>query len=529
MHPLKKSPRRARFCKAAASNHHRARVTGAALVSLTLLCALPAADITWVGGVSGTWNTSAANWSGASTVFTNLDNVSFTDSGLTPNPTIGVTTNPLNVGTMAVSNTSGTYTVNATSGGTLTGATLTKSGAGTLTFGQTGAIAFTNTNLQGGTLIIRQNAFTGGAINVSGNVEVGSVTAATTTLAGTTLTGSGELTFTPNGGTRMSLNADTSGFTGTLKASASGQVNMVAASSYTLSQAKVVLSGDTLFQGLAAGTLQIGEITTGSANRLGYGITNASALVYQIGALNTASSIAGVIQNGGTTITNGAATGTVGLTKVGTGSLSLTGANTYTAATTVNAGTLLVGNGTSGSIASALTVNAGAFYGNLASGNVTTAAVTIGNGAGSADSSFGAGQNVIGRFASSSSLTLGTDARFVFDLNSFTETTDTVTFGGTVTLNGLFALNDLNTGAINWSLNDSFTVLSGSSITSTFANLADGGTIIVNGVTYLADYTGTSVTLTVTDISPIPEPATFATLLSMSSFALVLFARRRRA
>lgn len=515
------SPRTRSF-SAFAKSRHRSRLSVGSALALAFVAsnsALNAADVTWVGGVNGNWNITTANWSGGSTIFTNGDNVSFTDSGLTPNPTISVNAAVTAVGTMNVSNTSGTYQL--TLAGPLSGTTLTKSGAGTLSLPGNNNVTFTNTNLQGGALIIRQSTFNGGAISVSGTVEVGAATAATTNLAGTTLTGSGELTLTPNGGTRMGLNADTSGFTGTLKASASGQVNMLSAA-YNLSQAKVVLSGDTLFQGLtSSASLQIGEITTGSSNTLGNG-TNSAGLIYQIGALNTASSIAGVIQNGGVTTAGGASTGSVGLTKVGTGTLSLTGANTYTAATTVNAGTLLIGNGTSGSIMSAATVNAGALYGNLASGNITTAGVIIGNGTGSADADFGAGQGSLGRFVSSSSLTLNSDAEFVFDLNSSAETTDTVTFGGAIALNGVFTLNDLTAGAVNWSANDSFTVVSGASLTGTFSNLADGATISAHGVVYLADYTGTALTLTVTTV---PEPATC--LLVAGGLAVVLFKRRR--
>lgn len=499
-------------------------ISTTAILVLTLFGSLPAlnaADVTWVGGINANWNTSTNNWSGGATAFTNGDNVFFTDSGLSPNPTINAVAGVTTIGNMDVSNTSGVYSFSLSA---WSGNTLTKSGAGTLSLPGNGTVTFNNTNLQGGNLIIRQSTFNGGAISVSGIVSVAGATAATTTLNGSALTGAGELTLTPNGGTRIGLSdtLNTSGFTGTLKASASGQVNLNGAS-MNLSQAKVVLSGDTLLQGLAnSQALQIGEINTGSSNRLGNG-TNSANLIYQIGALNTDSSIAGVIQNGGINTAGGSVNGSVGLTKIGTGALTLTGTNTYTAVTTVNAGTLLVGNGTSGSITSVTTVNAGAFYGNLTSGNVTTAALTIGNNSGSADAAFGAGENSIGRFASSSSLTLRTDANFVFDLNSGAETTDTVIFGGAVALNGVFTLNDLNVSTINWTVNDSFTVISGASLTGTFANLANGATITTNFVTYQAQYTGTALNLIVTTV--VPEPSTYALLIG--GLMLTIIVKRR--
>jgi autotransporter-associated beta strand protein len=63
---------------------------------------------------------------------------------------------------------------------------------------------------------------------------------------------------------------------------------------------------------------------------------------------NSSTTFSGIIQNG---------SGAVALTKAGTGSLSLTGANTYTGITTVSAGTLSIGSGsTTGSISNSSNV-----------------------------------------------------------------------------------------------------------------------------------------------------------------------------
>ena len=79
-----------------------------------------------------------------------------------------------------------------------------------------------------------------------------------------------------------------------------------------------------------------------------------------VGSRNNSTVFSGVIQDGGS------------LTKIGTGTLTLSGANTYTGATTINAGKLTV----DGSIMSAVTVNNG---GTLA-GSGTTGSVTVNSG-----------------------------------------------------------------------------------------------------------------------------------------------------
>ena len=116
------------------------------------------------------------------------------------------------------------------------------------------------------------------------------------------------------------------------------------------------------------GLLDIGAhnsgITIGSLEGDGLAFLGANNL--GVGANHLSTIFSGVIQDGG------ASGGTGGsLTKVGLGNLTLSGSNTYTGPTTVNAGKLFV----DGTVTSAVTVNGGALGG---SGN--TGAVTVNSG-----------------------------------------------------------------------------------------------------------------------------------------------------
>ena len=90
-----------------------------------------------------------------------------------------------------------------------------------------------------------------------------------------------------------------------------------------------------------------------------------------VGALNTDSTFSGIIKD---------TSGTVALTKIGSGTLTLTGANTYTAGTAVNAGALVVSTLSlaNGSYTVANTATLGVT--NLSSGSALVSNLTVSAG-----------------------------------------------------------------------------------------------------------------------------------------------------
>ena len=188
-------------------------------------------------------------------------------------------------------------------------------------------------------------------------------------------------------------------------------------------------------QGLAFSNTAGSYTISGSALAVGAGgISNASTSAQTIsnnlslsanaaitaGAGNV--TLAGNLTNGGNAVTvggaanttiNGVISGSGSLTKSGTGSLSLTAANTYTGATTISGGTVVASSDAAlGTTNGATTVSSGAAL--SLSGGITTAEnITItgsGVGGGGAIRSLGDGENTL-----AGTITLGGDARINVD------------------------------------------------------------------------------------------------------------------
>ena len=250
---------------------------------------------------------------------------------------------------------------------------LTQAGTGNTTL--TGANTFTGaTNITAGTLTV-------GATGALPSGTVATVASgATLNLGGknqslASLAGAGSVTFGVGTLTVGSANSATT-FSGVM--SGTGGLTKTGTGVFTV-------SGANTFTG--ATNVNAGTLKAGAANSLpsGSAVTVATGAVLDLGGFNqTIGSLAGAgnvtlgagtLTEGGdnsSTTYSGVLSGTGGLTKNGTGATTLTGVDTYSGATTINAGTLIV----NGSIANSTIALAGGTL--KCSGNTGTLTVASG-------------------------------------------------------------------------------------------------------------------------------------------------------
>ncbi len=248
-----------------------------------------------------------------------------------------------------------------------------------------------------------------------------------------------------------------------------------------------VFGNATLQESLSPGhPLSLGSIE-------GDGTINPDANGLLVGGNNLSTVFSGQISPGGT---DG------GLTKIGSGTLTLTGANTYAGGTTVSAGSLVVSNSTgSGTGTGAVNVNAGTLGGH----GVVTGAVTIGTGSGSgAFLAPAAGTKKQATLTTLSALTFNSGATYsyTFKAKGKNARADSVVANGvTINSGATFNFSGQAQGTLRSGL--TFTVLkntSASAISGTFSNLPDGAILTVNGNNFQANYEGgdgNDLTLTV--------------------------------
>jgi autotransporter-associated beta strand protein len=307
--------------------------------------------------------------------------------------------------------------------------------AGTLSLSNAGGIGSGNVTVgNGAVLAVTADATLANAISLAGTAKIGVASGVTLTLSGA-VTGSGSLDAVDSGTLVLS---GTNSFSGGLAIDA-GTVTIANAGAIVSSTAVTMASGARLTLGAS--------LTVGS---LSYATADATTVV-DLGSYTL------TVGNGASTTFGGKITGTGGLIKQGSGTLTLSGANTFTGTLTISAGTVALSGG------SAL---------------ADSAAVAVGSGT----TLHLATSETIGALSGSGAVTLGATTLTLGDATSTTYSgsiTGTASSGlvkagsGTLTLSGTNGSTFLGT----------ITVSAGTLAIGTDANLGTGTVTLAGGTT----------------------------------------------
>jgi autotransporter-associated beta strand protein len=253
--------------------------------------------------------------------------------------------------------------------------------------------------------------------------------------------------------------------------------------------AKIKLVGNATLIDYLDSYLEIGSLEGNGLVSLGI-LTGANLAV---GSNNLSTIFSGLIEErSGATIS--------ALAKIGTGALELSGANTYTGGTTLNAGGLVINNVTgSGTGTGAVQVNGGV----LAGSGTIAGPVTVGTGNGTgAFLTPGMGASTATTLIIQSAISFKADSTYTCRLNTQNTKADQVIANGITIENGAqFAFKI--TGDEQLRTGKTATVISNTAatrISGTFSNLPDGSTFTVGPNTFQVSYSGgdgNDLTLTV--------------------------------
>lgn len=339
-----------------------------------------------------------------------------------------VTKTSTSTGTLTLSGTNSYTGGTNLNGGSLSLSNGSAAGTGAITIG-TGATSGTGGGVS--TILVNNTAATTLANNIALAAPISATTytlmkASAGVSTGTQLNLTGDITG-GNANSTFRLNSNTSGDNTTtyrLAGNNSFQGNLelyrgaiVVTNNNSLGTAKLLLNGN--------GNATLGDLR----------FENSVTLANDIDLINTANP--DPIHTGGNTVTLSgviSATGNQNLVKIGTGTLILTGANTYGVGTTVSDGTLQIGNGGT--------------TGNLGSGAVTN------------------------------------NAALVFNRSDNFSVSTTISGSGSVTKegNGIMTLLGINTYTGSTTVNDGTLAVNGTASASAFT-VSDGGTLGGNGTT----------------------------------------------
>ncbi|MEI6464508.1 MAG: autotransporter-associated beta strand repeat-containing protein, partial [Verrucomicrobiota bacterium] len=231
------------------------------------------------------------------------------------------------------------------------------------------------TTISGGTLQIGAGGTTGSIVgNVTNNATLKFNRSDSVTFAGV-ISGSGAVVQAGTGTTALTGNNTYSGGTevtaGTLQIGAGGTAGSVTGNISNAGTVSFNRSDATTFAGVISGSGAVTHVGPGTTTLTGAntytGGTTVTSGVLQLGAGGTTGSITGNVVNQATVVFNrsdavtvaGVISGSGNIVQQGSGTTVLTGANSYTGGTTINAGTLQIGaGGTTGSLAGNVVNNA---------------------------------------------------------------------------------------------------------------------------------------------------------------------------
>jgi autotransporter-associated beta strand protein len=347
--------------------------------------------VIWSGAVNSNWNISTtANWlsNGVAVNYLNGNSAQFDDTTSSNLVNLAASVSPAY---LLLNNSAKTYTFSSSGGfgiggtgcivkngngldalnlaNTYSGGTFINNG--TVTIGNNSALGTGTITLAGGSL---ENNATVTVANIlfaqAGTTNVfDNAAGANFTISGG-ITGSGTIIRGSSQTASVYLGGNNSGFTGTYQDQNSGNsiTRWSAASAgsagarWIFNQAQINSRTSLDF---GSGTIQFGSISGA-----GYLYGNASGTkIVQVGALGLNDTFAGSLQDG---------VGVVALTKMGTGTLTLTGTNVYNGQTTVSNGELIVSTIFAGKGSFAVSDGAGLGVTNLSTSSASISNLTLG-------------------------------------------------------------------------------------------------------------------------------------------------------
>ncbi len=389
-----------------------------------------------------------------------------------------------------------------------------------------------NVTAANATMVLALNAGASSEITISGNINIGTgrvsksnalgvlkLTGTNSSYSGSTTVGTGvlEVTKLANGGVNSSIGSSSSTSTNLLLSG--GVLRYVGSGDST----------DRLAQFNAASTIESSGAGAVNFTNTGNATVNSSFRGLSLGGSNTGDNTLAWLVNGG------ASSGVNSITKADAGKWILTNANTYASTTTVNAGTLLInGSHTGGGNYSVTGILGGS--GTIAMAAAATAIVNSGG-------YIAPGANVgqIGTLTFNGTTQTGTvatfasGAKFAFDLNATSVTSDRLALINGATSDFVFNSNVIEFGVVGSLVSGQSYTLFSSNVAGAYSGLTfDGSNYVTAGLSFTglsgAFQTDSKIQLVGNNLvlQAVPEPATWA-LLAFSLTTVVIFRRRQTA